>query len=341
MATIYDWTKEGMIPRRVDGRGAVNILLDSSPERRACLEIVRRTKAGHLKKTLVLLNTDEVQFLRKGLRFAVLPPGPPTEWVVREGDTHKKGRYLTRPESPRMLAMEQSAARRFTVRTQAEDWIRRLGPEHSARVVKLTPRQTYLGEGVCVQCIQRHAIRKGIREAMDRFTADSPFREQLREGLAEIDKIFAGHVCVAAVPVTESARAAETTSLVEPAASVDNAYAFSPLDPETHDEWILNSVTRRETEGHPAVERRSIRVNVNDTVTVRLTPAGVDLLNADRAGRFATSIRHRAAPPGPYTMTLWEFCVVFGSQLTMGGCGMIEKNALVLSTQRLPCKSKS
>ena len=91
MATIYDWTKEGMIPRQVDVRGGVNILLDSSSERRACLEIVRRTKAGHLKKMLVLLNTDEMQFLRKGLRFAVLPPGPPTEWVVREGDAHRRG----------------------------------------------------------------------------------------------------------------------------------------------------------------------------------------------------------------------------------------------------------
>ena len=119
------------------------------------------------------------------------------------------------------------------------------------------------------------------------------------------------------------------------APSVINSEHFSPLDPETQEEWVSTTETRQETKTHPAVERRSIRININDTVTVRLTPAGVDLLNRDRAGRFATSIRHRAVAPGPYTMTLWEFSVVFGPQLSMGGMGMIEKNALVLSTQRL------
>lgn len=325
MATVHPWKRtSSKVKRRHLKSGRLEVRINHE-EKLVCLSVARQNRRNQEEKILVVLNEDEIAFLRKGLRLAILPPEPPPVWIVRGSKTLKKGDYLANLDASTIMTPLQSEARRFASVSLAKE------VSGTGRVVKLTPRATYLGEGLCSACVQQGVIREGMKKAMARYTPDSPFREQLEEGLLAIEKVFEGHVC--SVPVAGSAaaaKAAPTTHSPPPPAA--QAEPFEHLDPAFHDEWILNSVTRRETKAHPTLERRSIKVNTNDTVTVRLTPAGVDVLNTDRGRRFSTA--QPTCGPGPYTLTLWEFCMVFGAKMGMSGEQLVEANAVVLSTQR-------
>lgn len=81
----------------------------------------------------------------------------------------------------------------------------------------------------------------------------------------------------------------------------------------------------------------NVIVNINDTVFVKLTEYGEQILKSSGV-RFEDDWFNSKMPDGYYRMSLWEFMNIFGGSFYCGSKQEVVENSLHIVVERCDCK---